>query len=65
MHIIVANMEEIDDDRDLLEELDAICSSINLEPPSPTIKEHKLQQQHEALPVIPSKLHLTSKKQML
>lgn len=43
MHIIAAMMEEINDKNDLLDEFDAICSSIELESSSPIYEEHVLQ----------------------
>ena len=44
MHIISAMMEEINEKNDLLDELDVICYSIELESSSPIYEEHVLQQ---------------------
>ena len=38
-------MEEINDEDDLLDELDVICSSIDIESSSPIYEEHVPQQQ--------------------
>ena len=40
MHVLVDVMEEINDEDDLLDELDALCSSMDIELVSPIYEEH-------------------------
>ena len=53
MHVFTTEMEEINDEDDLLDEFDTICSSIDIESSSLTHKEHVLQQQEEESHTIP------------
>ena len=45
MHVFETEIEEINDEDDLLDELDALCSSMDIESVSPIYEEHVLQQQ--------------------
>lgn len=48
MHVFATIIEEISDEDDLLDKLDAICSSIDIESSSPIYEKHfPLQQQVE------------------
>lgn len=52
LHIIVVLMEDIDDEDDLLDEFDAIFSSIDVESPSPIYEENVLRNKWRFTPYL-------------